>query len=463
MHFSSSLIAGRQPGATPRGAFPLKSATFAACLLLVLSQTPVTAQPTLGPAPGTPMPVAPPQPGAGPAPVSTFAPAAPAQAQAPGAAQNAEPAYAPPPVMQGQTQREFERSRRAGAEAPPSMQARSPAVQAMLDGRHPTSAPSTPAAASRSATASPGAAPEPAHDAPGEDYGWVLAPENRPWTLHFVPTTAPGALVISIPTSREVRLMLPGTLADSAQRARQLISRYMADAISSVSQSRARQLATFSQWVDNAARQGQRASVEPWQEYQFSVEARLEVVKFRDQVLKQSEPLVNQVQQEVNRWVAPVTAAMNISPSYDLQMAWYDVLVSLRDAFALYQAQLRQADATLLDALDVFLAEHPPALRPTAPLPEKRTDGFSGPVAVPMKPAVAQAPTLAPLQESPRATGAADERDTARVRAAPINIAPDDKPTSWGPGLAVAALLFSLLGWMFMRMRSARRKVPTIE
>lgn len=339
--------------------------------------------------------------------------------------------YQPPPLFSGQ-------SHKALTEAglvPPAPAAAvdtkaaskgglSPAIQAMVEGKDPADA---------AKLTEKGAAGR-------EDVPWVLRGDNRPWNLLFTPSNPLGTLYLSPPSTRDAKLMLPGVAADAANRARFTVNKYITDSIGISAQARARQMDALTRWIENADKQTQRVKDDEWEKYQFSVESRREIDTFRERVAAQAAPDQVLMQREIMRAVEEVTPLLEAMPNYELQMAWYNVLVQMKEGFALYQAQVLRADQNLLAAIDSYIEANPFAPRPAGQVPRQGVDGFSG-------------PTVAkPTVPTPSLTSAVAEA-TREPAPAPVAQPRPDQPNSVLPGLGVFVLMVLAGVFLFFRAR----------
>lgn len=199
---------------------------------------------------------------------------------------------------------------------------------------------------------------------------WVIKPDAHPWPLRYQEPTLLSNLYLRTPDPRDAKIMLPGVAADEAERARFAANKFVVDAIALGAQSRGRQLEEISQWLERTKEQLKAVDMtDPWQAYQFTREAHHELKDFQKKIQAQSEPSINAMADQVRQAIAKLTPLMNESEAYDLRMAWYNVMVLLKEGLNLYQTQILGADKQVLDLVDAFLEEHPLAPRPEGPLP----------------------------------------------------------------------------------------------
>lgn len=279
--------------------------------------------------------------------------------------------------------------------------------------------------------------------APGEDpdaLPWTLAPEQHPLPLHYQAPAPITGLYLELPAAAEVKLMLPGRAADAADAARVAVSRFLTGVIGDASQARGRQLEALNQWLENTNKQEQTLSADPWARYEFSREALGTLTQFRASVAAQTQPQTDNLVEQVRAVVARIAPLVSVMQTYELRMAWYNVLVQLKEGADLFQSQVTSSDQTILTAVDQYLAQHPAVSRP-ASSPPPRPNGLARPQtgnsAVP-------APGLtssAALQESPRKPAAAAP--------APAK----DQPSGIFGGVLIG--LFSVMTgvWLFLKFR----------
>ncbi|WP_176089231.1 hypothetical protein [Achromobacter anxifer] len=347
--------------------------------------------------------------------------------------------YPPPPLFSGQSHRELTAAGavpQAPASTPTAAAPRGaldPAIQAMVEGKAPQDA------AQLTLKGSPGR----------EEVPWLLRGENRPWTLMFTPSNPLGTLYLSPPSAREAKLMLPGMAADAANRARFTVNKYITDSIGISAQARARQLETLNRWIENSNQQAARAKDDDWEKYQFSVESRREIEAYREKVVGQAAPDLSLMQREIQRAVEELSPLLEVMPNYELQMAWYNVLVQLKEGFSLYQAQVQRADQTLLATIDAYLDANPYAARPAGPVPQQGGEGIHS---APAAKSNLSAPTLTPsLAES--------ARDAVREPApAPDAPAAREQPQSIIPGLSVFGLMVLVGLFVIFKIRRRARR-----
>lgn len=200
----------------------------------------------------------------------------------------------------------------------------------------------------------------------------VLPFDMHPWPLRFNEQPPLNALYLTLPTEQEAKLMLPGQAADAAQQARYTVSKYISDAIGVAAQARGRQLDMLENWVTQTDKKAHQLTGDPWQAYEFSLESRREVNAFRASVAAQSTPSINRMASDANSAISRITLLINAMPTYELRMAWYGVMVQLKEGLLLFQPQVQGADAQLLQLSDRFLNDHPQAPRPAGEPPTGR-------------------------------------------------------------------------------------------
>lgn len=288
--------------------------------------------------------------------------------------------------------------------------------------------------------------------APGEDpdaLPWTLAPEQHPLPLHYQAPAPVTGLYLELPAEAEVKLMLPGRAADAADATRLAVSRFLTGVIGSASQARGRQLEALNQWLENTNKQEQSLSADPWARYEFSREALGTLTQFRASVAAQTQPQTDSLVEQVRAVVARIAPLVSVMQTYELRMAWYNVLVQLKEGADLFQSQVTTSDQTILASVDQYLAQHPPVSRP-ASTPPPRPNGLTRPQA---SNSVAPTPglTSSAMQDSPR--------KPAATAPAPAK----DQPSGLFGGALIG--LFSVLtgAWLFMKFRKrGGKKAPAV-
>lgn len=199
---------------------------------------------------------------------------------------------------------------------------------------------------------------------------WVLATEAHPWPLRYQEPMLMSNLHLRTPDQRDAKIMLPGVAADEAESARFTSNKFVVDAIALGAQARGRQLEEINQWIERTKEQLKLVDMtDPWQAYQFTLEAHRELTEFQQKIKTQSEPSINAMADQIRQAIAQITPVMGASEDYDLRMAWYNIMVLLKDGLNLYQTQILGADKQVLDLIEQFINEHPLAARPEGPLP----------------------------------------------------------------------------------------------
>ena len=282
-----------------------------------------------------------------------------------------------------------------------------------------------------------------APSAEGADAPWVLGADQHPWPLHYREPAPLNVLYLDLPTSAEVRLMLPGRAADAADRARFAVSKFFSDVIGSANQVRGSQLEALNSWIERTNKQSQTLSADVWQRYEFSREALSEVTKFRDQVKGQSQPQAERLAEQVRDAVSKIAPLVDLMPTYELRMAWYNILVQLKEGVTLYQTQVGTVDQNLGNTLEQYLSQHPPVPRPEGNPPQRQNPGAQ-------QARSAQAPTL---------TVAAQQEDNRKpAKAVAVEKAPDSYV---GAVLALFAVLTGV--WVFFKLRKRNKDLPVPE
>ena len=297
------------------------------------------------------------------------------------------PAYAQQPTTAAAPQSAAAKSVAPAAEAVPakvqvfetSPELRQATLKAVAAGVIPDADKAT--AASLSGTApSPAATPR-SLSQPQDEVKWMLDANSRPWPLAYTELAPLNVLSFALPTEREARIMLAGAVADTTDRARFIVSRYVTDNIGAAAQARGRQLESFSLWADSVQRQKKAVPSDPWAQYQFSVEVQATLAPFKEKVAAQTAPTVQRMADDINAAVAKITPLMNVMGSYEQQLQWYNILVQLKEGAGLYQTRTLESDRQILDAIQAFERDNPPVPRPAGKPPVKPADSGSMPAA----------------------------------------------------------------------------------
>ena len=217
----------------------------------------------------------------------------------------------------------------------------------------------------------------------GDDVPWALSTESRPWPLAYAELNPLNTLVLALPSEREARIMLPGYVADAAERARFTVTRYITDNIGSGAQVRGRQLETFNVWAENSTKKKQALPHDPWAAYQFNKEALATLKTFKDKVQAQTAPDVQRMSQDIKAAVEKISPVMEVMSTYEQKMQWYNVLIQLKEGIGLYQARVMDADRQILDAIAAFERDNPPVSRPAGNPPRNEGEGFKAPAPTP--------------------------------------------------------------------------------
>lgn len=204
---------------------------------------------------------------------------------------------------------------------------------------------------------------------PPEGAPWVLTPDQHPSPLFYREPPPLTALILDLPSESDARIMLPGRAADSADQARFTVSRYITNVIGQAAQARGAQLEAVNAWLEKTKSREASLSQDPWVRYQFSLESRAQLESFRASLSKQSEAQLTGLSSTLREAVAKVTPLLNAMPTYETRLAWYNVLVQLKEGMALFQAQVTASDKTTLGVIDQYLTAHPAVARPVGEPP----------------------------------------------------------------------------------------------
>lgn len=243
-----------------------------------------------------------------------------------------------------------------------------------------------------------------------EALGFVLGSEQLPWPLRYRQLSPPTVLYLPLPEVPSLRLMLPGHTLEEARQARAGVARYITNLIGVAAQDRARQLDAFNAWADQTLKQKATLNTDDeWLQYVFWGQAHASVESYRVHIVPQSEAVTREMSGPIQAFAANVTDLMNAAQGYEQRMAWYQVLTQLKEGLQLYQIQMQEGDAQVLQAVNYFVGTNPPVARPESPLPTM--DASTGKRAMP-KVEMPRTPEIAPVRrpaEAPTATVVAEE------------------------------------------------------
>ncbi|MBK3779942.1 hypothetical protein G3A43_06715 [Paraburkholderia aspalathi] len=287
--------------------------------------------------------------------------------------------------------------------------------------------------------------------APTDDVPWTLTPDQHPWPLRYRAPAPVTSLYLDLPSPADTKLEMPGVAADQADAARIAVNRYFANLLAEDNRVRGGQLDALNTWLDRAGPQEQSVGADPWARYEFSSEALRQVIPFRAGVAGQSAPESKQVLEQVRAAVVRISPLVQLMPTYETRLAWYNVLVQLKEGLTQYQSQSTDIDQKLLASLDGYLASHPEVPRPAGEVPQKPT-GFAR-----THPAPAASGVSRP---DPQSAAISIQGDTHKPAAMP----PERKQSSSLLGSALIALFGAgTLGWVVLKIRGRNKgglKVP---
>lgn len=280
------------------------------------------------------------------------------------------------------------------------------------------------------------------HDVP-----WVLSPEQQPWPLHYREPPPLNVLHLNIPSLEEARLMLPGRSADMLERAQASIHKYINDAIGQAAQFRGAQLEALDVWIERTLNQLREVPQHPWAQYQFNKTARKALQDYRAHAEHQGGRGLTRVYDDIQQAVTRISPILDVMPTHELSLGWYNAMVQLRNGLELYQSQVSQADSRVLAKIDDFLTRHPPIVQPAGEPPPQPRAGLSGLEAIektaqtPVAPRMQMAAPAVPPDPVQQAEATASEDSTG--------------------GLIVLGGMLAALGYFTLRVRkAARRKAP---
>lgn len=267
-----------------------------------------------------------------------------------------------------------------------------------------------------------------------EDLVWLLPGETMPWPLSYTELNPLNGLYFSLPSEKQARIMLPGYVADAAQQARFVVTRYVTDSIGSAAQQRARQLEAFNVWADHVAMQKRMLSTDPWVIYAFNKQALSVAAGYKAKIQAQTEPTVRRMAQDINSAVEKITPVMSAMQGYDQQIQWYNVLVQLKEGIGMYQSRAAEGDQQVLQAITAFERDNPVVARPEGS-PPTRADSVRAPVPN-VTPAAAEMTAPADVERQP-ASAPAKKQETSSSAA----------------GVIVLLAVFACVVGFFMKLR----------
>lgn len=259
----------------------------------------------------------------------------------------------------------------------------------------------------------------------------VLDYSLHPSVLSAMSVPVVGGLNLVIPSERDSRVMFVGDMHDLAADARGDVVRFIQIALADGNHARGRQLEAATNWVESTLAKKERLPPGEWPRYQFALEANDQADAFREAIRKQTEPSIQRMVNVVQRVVRDVTPVINVMSTYELKLAWYDVLTQLRDGAQLYHDRVVADDQQTLAVLDRFYKEVPRLPVPASPLP-----GADRPKA----PTPAGEPVATP------------RNDAMRAPAKPVPQATDSAAGTTG-GLLVLLGILGTAAFLFMRLR----------
>lgn len=274
------------------------------------------------------------------------------------------------------------------------------------------------------------------------DVPWILAPDQHPLPLHYSEPQNINILLLDIPSTAEARLMNPGRALDLAERARYTTSKYTSDAIGLITLTRTRQAEAIERWLAYTDKQAAALGNDPWQHYQFWHEARPMMEAYRAKAAEQTAPPLMRMVDDSKRAVAAIIPIVNLMPTHEARLAWYNVMVQLKEGLGLFQRQLADADKRVNDLFDGYLQRHPYVPRPAG--------------AIPADPRLVKAvpqPTLSELPQSGVVTPAASQEAKPRTAI--------KASSGFGSGLLITGVLLVALAAAVLKMRGKAGKSAT--
>jgi hypothetical protein len=287
---------------------------------------------------------------------------------------------------------------------------------------------------------------------PTDEAPWTLTADQHPWPLRYNAPSPVTSLYLDLPSPADSKLEMPGVAADQADAARVAVNRYFSNLLAEDNRVRGGQLDALNNWLDRAGQQEQSVGQDPWARYEFSNESLRQMIAFRAGVAGQTAPEAKQLLEQVRTAVARISPLVQLMPTYETRLAWYNVLVQLKDGMAQYQSQSTDIDQKLLASIDSYLAAHPEVPRPLGEVPPKPT-GFAR-----IHPA---APASAVAQAGLQSVAIA--QDNTRK---PAGMPPEKKQSTSFLGSALIALFGAgTLGWVVLKLRGRNKgglKLPAV-
>jgi len=203
------------------------------------------------------------------------------------------------------------------------------------------------------------------------ELSYVLSSDERTVPLRYRAPEQFPAFLVSMPESADLRLMLPGRVMDAAEESRSQVARYFSDVLGNASAERGRQAESVDFWINDATTKLRNLGPDPWKRYQFIREARELAVNFRSGIESQSSAEIERLTSAAAATIRKAQVAMDSSRTHEQKMAWYNVMVQVRDGVNLLQGQILAADKKTVNALTRFLEGMREEPRPAGDPPTK--------------------------------------------------------------------------------------------
>jgi hypothetical protein len=278
---------------------------------------------------------------------------------------------------------------------------------------------------------------------------WALDPNIQPWPLHF-PSVPPMATLWfpSLPSGPDAKMMLPGEASQAAAQARESITTFFSRVLSVSSELRGGEQEQLNDWLTRTGQQEAKVGQDEWARYEFSREALVTVVRFRDQVAGQTQPDVDRLATQVRTTALKIAPLVNLMPTYELRMDWYNNLVALRDGVNAYQEQVGNADHQLLATLDDYIMSHPLVPRPEGTPPQR-----PGPMG--MRAQQQHQPSLAETGDNAMTDG----QQQVQRKPAAIPVKPE-APSHTGATLLLFAFAAAAGAWVWLKLKGRKSGKP---
>lgn len=273
-----------------------------------------------------------------------------------------------------------------------------------------------------------------------ESVPWALSVETRPWPLRQgVELTFPG-LILSLPPTKDLRMMLPGVMDDRISHLNLMITKYQTDVTSMVAQAHGRAEQEFLMWSKAVQERSKKLDKhEPWQNYQFALELRAITGPYKAEYLQLSESIRPRLQAQFSNAVEQITGVMNESEGHAQKMGWYNLLVQLKDGFTVLQQNILETNEAYIEKINDIEKQFPLLPMPEGPKP------------------LTEDQRLAKVKADMQIASSAQTTVAAPAERKPAPELPNQSESSFGGLIAVFVGLLTVVGGFFM---VRKRKTP---